>query len=184
MGLDISGYATMTKYVLERTDDLDADYEKRENEAYQYRQNYPEFARTEEGLEDEQWYDTATPKRIDIGHWTYSGWNVFRESLSEFQGIEDIREVWAELKAGKRSPDSVILHDIINFTDCDGAVGPKSVKRLAREFAYHKAAYLDWLETDDAVSDRHTAEWFRNSYLALTEGFAEVAEGGGFVVFR
>ena len=135
MGLDIHVYTNIRRVDPEEEKAILAD-ECPGDEAYTkgYRLPWinPDFPGREEGVE-------AVPYASD-GAWhfragSYSGHFQFRQDLCTLLGHGDFR-AWIN----KQSTDTHgPFEELINFSDCEGAIGPVVSKKLAKDF-------VDWEE--------------------------------------
>jgi hypothetical protein len=96
----------------------------------------------------------------------YSGYNEWRRELSRRAGHGDPKRVWeGVVTAGP-------FIELINFSDCEGVIGPVVSAKLARDFAEHEAKILASAEP-----------WFADLYHKWRKAF-EMAADGGFVDFH
>ena len=107
---------------------------------------------------------------------SYSGYNQWRERLAELAGYEpsphpgilhagepsSAATVWADPKPGP-------FVELINFSDCEGVIGPVTSAKLAQDFAAFQ-------EQADAVEDWEG--WFREQYAKWRTAFETAAQGG------
>lgn len=97
---------------------------------------------------------------------SYSGYNYAREKICKaVLGVEP-KEVWDNSEQFVGRP----LVKLIDFTDCEGTVGPDTSRLLGYELA---AADLNGLDT----YPRDVAEDFKRA-------FTQAANADGFVLFR
>ena len=61
---------------------------------------------------------------------------------------------------------------MINFSDCEGVIGPKTSAKLAKDFAEFQAQ-----------ADAHPDDWFRDLYTTWRRAF-ELASDDGAVGFH
>lgn len=99
---------------------------------------------------------------------SYGGYNRWREHLSQMALGVPPSTVWDNLEAYKDEP-FVLL---INFSDCEGAIGPESSMILHGQFEA-------WREQASEELD----EWDFKTYERFAKAFEEVA-GNGFVIFH
>ena len=118
---------------------------------------------------------------------SYSGYSNWRRTLSKMIGWE-IEDLW--LHVGTLVQRNENLNDVLNesdelkvdipfvellnFSDCEGFIGPKTSAKL----------YLDFLEWNEKakVSDPFKGGYFYETYKEWTKAF-EVASDGGCVIF-
>jgi hypothetical protein len=140
------------------------------------RQNDPCFEARGEGL------DLNAPHAGDVmgnePHWSYSGYNRLREMLAEFAGYplterkDRIFGIKMRHDAGAWSAKEGPFWELINFTDCDGTLGPKACSKLRddfRSYAERAAAHPD--------------EAFRGFYEEMSKMFEWAGDGTGAIVF-
>ena len=60
---------------------------------------------------------------------SYSGYNYWRDWLAGISGWGDAEQCWNSDKT--EGP----FYELINFSDCEGVIGPKVAAKLARDFA-------------------------------------------------
>jgi len=98
---------------------------------------------------------------------SYGGYNQWRDQLARLAG-------WSGATAAWDDPKSVSgpFGRLINFSDCEGYIGPAPAAKLAADFAEYQHA-----------ADRHPDEWFREQYSRWRKAF-EMAADGGLVDFH
>lgn len=67
---------------------------------------------------------------------SYSGYGEWRDWLAKAAGFESAKEVWSNNKDGP-------LSELINFSDCEGYIGPAVSAKLANDFDQLTAALGD-----------------------------------------
>ena len=103
---------------------------------------------------------------------SYSGYNEWRDWLAHVAGKSD-KEVWAD-------PDPTIpFVELINFSDSEGTIGPKTSAKLYEDFV------MMWSKALKAASklDADTSRWYLSRYLRWMDAF-ELARYEGFVRFH
>lgn len=97
-------------------------------------------------------------RRHDVG--PYSSYGFFRDALSRLMLAMSAEDVWSS----KRTEGPFV--ELINFSDCDGFIGPKTSAKLAVDFALH--------------ADKTTGaeKGFRREYAAFRRAFDRAALGG------
>ena len=105
----------------------------------------------------------------------YGGYNNWREELAKLAGYPvgvyyrvpgyapSATESYSQ---GAFQVASGPFHELICFSDCEGAIGPTVCAKLAKDFA-------EWDERAKAVGG-----WFYESYVMWREGFEFAADGG------
>lgn len=104
---------------------------------------------------------------LDFRAGSYSGYNAWRETLCERENGVSPAEVWKEPVVWK----DAAFFELINFSDCEGTIGPLACARLAQDFK--EARYR--IPSGD--------EWFDRLYETWAEAF-ELAANTGLVDFR
>lgn len=105
---------------------------------------------------------------------SYSGYGQWRERLAQFAGYPKAAfegEEPSHLVGAWMSPYGP-FHELLNFSDCEGAIGPAASARLAFDFASHQAR-----------ADASPDERFRHLYAEWRQAF-ELAALGGAVHFH
>jgi hypothetical protein len=178
MGIDISAYKDIIKV---STGHFDADGDpinKETGEAVEYdfrAYANPDFPGREEGVEDRAHYTAGSyGNGFSAG---YGRYNRLREELAKLGGWPVGEYVQYGVKhpthcekcwAGEKGPFS----ELINFSDCEGTIGPVVSKKLAADFAEHQGK-----------ADAHPSEEFRAFYAAMRNAF-ETGAQNGCVVFH
>jgi hypothetical protein len=96
---------------------------------------------------------------------SYSGYNEWRGDLSQLMLGVSARTVWGREEEFKDKP----FYELINFSDCEGIIGPVVARKLAADFAAHQTktdAYYDWWR-------RKYADWRKAFELAADGGLVE-----------
>lgn len=133
-----------------------------------------DFPGREEGVVDRAYYkgDFSVSAR-----WGYGRYNALREELAKLAGYPAgqyeqygmVRDSFCTtLWAGAQGP----FAELINFSDCEGVIGPVVSKKLASDFAEFQSK-----------ADAHEAEMFRDFYSTMRQAF-ELASENGFVDFH
>ena len=162
MGLDITAYCC-----LQETSDPDATYLGSQPK---------EFVARTDGLAEGRY---AASRSLHFRAGSYSGYNRWRDELAKLAGY---KAVWHKAPYDKTGEESHAagaweaaegpFWELINFSDCEGFIGPKTSAKLALDFA-------EFQPKADAVED----PWFRDLYARWREAF-EVASNGGAVDFH
>lgn len=177
MGLDITAYARIKK--LDAVFDEDGnplDYKTREPIAdyYQCRFNH-DFPGRAEGLEDRAVYSFENSNgAFQMG---YGGYNAWRNALAKHagypltpyvsHGVEDSNYA-AACWQGATGPFS----ELINFSDCEGDIGPVVAAKLAKDFA----------DFDERMKS-HMTDYHYQKYRDM-RACMEMAADGGAVSFH
>lgn len=155
MGLDISAHARLTP--------VECDGHRCDHIGIYVNDDFPGRA---EPLESGCYAtNDADPVKFRAG--SYSGYNAWRERLSRLAlGVEP-GAVWQRWSKFEGKP----FAELINFSDCEGTIGPIVSKRLAADFAafdetarekmdvYEYALYRDWLRAFERAADDGAVEF-------------------------
>lgn len=129
-------------------------------------------------------YHVSTPSpSLDFRAGSYSDYNEWRSVLALVGcGARD-REVW-ERPSEFRQKRFV---ELVNFSDCEGIIGPKTSQKLAVDFVASRP-------TDDAVRSAmstpareapdHDVEWWFTKYEAWFAAFRYAGNHSGVVEFH
>jgi hypothetical protein len=151
MGLDITAYRG-----LRRVECDDTEYGCDHLQPY----DNPDFPGRMAGLEEGH-YEAADSFGFRAG--SYSGYNQWREGLATLAGLPSPREVWENPDAYAGKP----FVELVNFSDCEGTIGPVVSAKLARDFA-------EWDDRAKAQMDDYEygryAGWRRAFKLAANNG--------------
>lgn len=161
MGLDISYYERLLPA-------NNATQEDRDNgEVQDWYVAHPDYE-TLDGLDYK--YVRGIGNRGHFRAGSYGGYNAWRQWLASIvHGVEP-REIWNNPDKYKGQP----FYELINFSDCEGVIGPKTSAKLAKDFADYQAQI-------DAMPDDES--WFKHAYKEWRHAF-ETAANTGFVEFH
>lgn len=107
---------------------------------------------------------------------SYSGYNLFRKVLCKsFYGF-DPEIIW-DKPNDYTNKDFV---ELINFSDCEGFIGPKTSKKLFNDFVKNENKFNKFLE--DERFDSQTKNNYKLLYNEWKKSF-EIASDGGVVRF-
>lgn len=178
MGLDITAYSKLEKIGVVYDEDgepidpqtceplLDDSIVLRANDAY------PDRAA---GLSAKGCYKFSGCYGFRAG--SYSSYNYWRDELAKLagwalSGYTQYNKEWPSYAASAWRATGGPFWELINFSDCEGVIGPIACQKLAKDFADHQ-------ELADAVDD----ERFRELYADWRQAF-EIASDGGAVEFH
>ena len=113
----------------------------------------------------------------------YSGYNRWREQLAELadypaveyetvEGYAPSRRMRRDAAAWKGLCNGKPFVELVNFSDCEGVIGPEVAAKLAKDFS-------EFDERAKAIKD----EWFYEKYNEWRKAF-EMAANGGAVKFH
>ncbi len=109
------------------------------------------------------WYKIEGSFRFPAG--SYSGYNKWRELLSRLFLFVDPSDVWSRPEHYARQP----FVELINFSDCEGFIGPETSGKLRVDFENHEKRFTEHHQTDqfDHILYRN----FRTAFgLACVDG--------------
>lgn len=182
MGLDITAYRRVTKLDVNFDEDGEAiDKDTGEPVDYDVRAYAnPHFPGREEGAENRAAYTAQESMGFRAG--SYSGYNAWRNELAKLAGypetpFESFGNVRMRHDAGAWVAGSGPFWELINFSDCEGTIGPVVSSKLAKDFS-------EWDERakqhdEDAGLNGGLYERFQEWRQAF-----EMAADGGLVDFH
>lgn len=111
----------------------------------------------------------------------YSRYNAWRATLARMVGIDSIERWW-------KAPDARPFAELLDFSDCEGIIGPVVSAKLARDFAEQQQAAEQFAaELDKGLEPWQraeiTGEYFLEKYALWRQAF-EAAAKGGYVHFH
>lgn len=177
MGLDISVYTDAKPLEEQPAKDADGHWPESvwdlDGAVYAWADEGNE--RSLRGLSPETWYSAAYSHGFRAG--SYSGYNRFREDLCRAAlGVEP-RKVWNDAAAYTERP----FYELINFSDCEGTIGPEAAADLYRDFGEQEEAVLAAVA---GTLDEMDLEWFAGLYAEWKEAFRVASQGHGIVEFH
>jgi hypothetical protein len=119
---------------------------------------------------------------------SYSGYNWWRRHLSLMALDEEPQTVWADPEAFAGEP----FVELIDFSDCEGCIGPKTSAKLAKDFRDYAAQAEAYARERGEQRDPNrgpladedqVGSWWLESYREWQEAF-ELASDDGFVKFH
>ena len=162
MGLDISAYQKLTKCAKDYGDDYDAGYEA----GAMYLTIIDSFANAADGYSG--WYETSGEKSFGFRAGSYGGYNTWRAWLAQLVG-NTAEKIWE-----KHEPGPFV--ELINFSDCEGTIGPKTSAKLAKDFA-------EWHDRAVLFGKKIGEDWFIDKYNQWAIAF-NLAANDGVVTFH
>ncbi len=166
MGLDITAYENISR--LDCTDDDGDPVDKVTGE---YIEDFcrvyvnPDFSDRADNLTD-GFYPFSDHSDFCAG--SYGGYNRWRELLAELAGYSP-EHVW---RSGHLHNKELPFRELVNFSDCEGTIGPVTSAKLAKDFA----EYRDKAGESDV-------EWFFDKYDEWQKAF-QMAANNGAVCFH
>lgn len=164
MGLDITAYEKLT-YVRPYTDGEDVSYPDEVGLYYACRVDCEHCAaaagRTQPGVY------TIDGERQDFRAGSYSGYNFWRRKLAELVGVTD-KGVWDGTETAPA------FGELINFSDCEGYIGPDVSSKLAQDFADWQGRAEEFSQGLGSFDGQYWIEryneWRKAFELASTDG--------------
>lgn len=105
---------------------------------------------------------------------SYSGYNRWREHLSMAIHGDMPEVIWTASRAGLGIYTGKPFVELIDFSDCDGVIGPVTAAKLAADFKTHR----------ETMSNKFPdLPWDMNVYDSFTKAF-EMAADSGCVIFH
>lgn len=172
MGLDITAYSKIKfdSPIILNEDSEDFD-DIIDDSIFLYTQEC--FELQNEGIGQGYYNHEGEEKRFSAG--AYSSYNSWRKELAKLVGTTD-QEIWNNIEKYKNTP----FFELINFSDAEGFIGPKTSAKL----------YKDFLDHDEkaAIYSKQIGEslphWsFKAKYDNWKEAF-KLASDGGAVCFH
>lgn len=182
MGLDISAYRRVTKLDVI----FDEDGEAIDKETHEYVDcdvrvfANPDFPGRAEGVEHRAAYKAQESMGFRAD--SYSGYNAWRNELAKLAGYpktpyETYGNVRVGHDAGAWAAEKGPFWELINFSDCEGTIGPVVSAKLAKDFSEwdERAKQYDQDNALDGYFYKRLQEW-RQAF--------EMASDGGLVDFH
>lgn len=107
---------------------------------------------------------------------SYSGYNMFREILCESFYELKPEVIWGNITKYK---DGDFI-ELINFSDCEGFIGPKTSKKLFNDFVKNEDKFNSFLDTK--INENTTKDYYKEKYQEWKKAF-EIASEDGVVRF-
>lgn len=156
MGLDVS-YYTDIQFVRKLREDEEY-FERGELEGDLYHLSpIADFVEQADGVDGI--YKVGSRSSFRVGSYSYYGF--WRDQLARMTGEHSAEAVWEKSRLGKDGP----FYALIDFSDCEGVIGPQTSNRLAQSFDV-------WLDrarefgAKDGRSFMETYEDFRRAFRA------------------
>lgn len=172
MGLDITAYSNVEFLEVMDTEAWEEKYYTHEEDmpfrttiAHHWESCYAE--RAEPVVENGVY--RINGKELGVHAGSYSGYNQWRDWLSRTMLGVPARAVWENEKIYKGRP----FYELIDFSDCEGIIGPVVAAKLAADFEQHQAAAEHYGQHEDGWYARKYHEWHKVFALAADNGFVE-----------
>jgi hypothetical protein len=159
MGLDCTAYSDIT-----RVPDKEHDADGVPIDDRVQADVHPHFTEQALGLINGAVYSYADAMGFRAG--SYGSYNQWRRELAGIAGYTP-EALWEG-----QVPDDVPFASLVNFSDCEGVIGPVVSKRLLTEF-----------ETFDSIASEQMSSYDYEKYKTWTKAF-RMAANNGFVDFH
>jgi len=107
-------------------------------------------------------------EEFDFRAGSYSGYNRWRDQLSRFAHGVSPETVWGNADyVGKP------FYELIEFSDCEGFIGPVVATKLSRDFQEHTSEAIKWSRQYGAEADywlQKYHDWMKAFRLASDNG--------------
>ena len=178
MGLDIYAYSNLVKLDCvfnEDNEPIDRNTGKPIDNYFKPHDN-GDFPGRIEGLDANSAYSFADCQ--DVFSLSYSGYSTWRDELARLAGYPVTTNVMGHSSyaagAWRRSCTGGPFYELINFSDCEGTIGPVVAKKLLRDFE-------EW--DDRAKHFETTLLRFYEHYQRFLHGL-EISADGGAIDFK
>lgn len=159
MGLDITSHGFLVKVDEKETRER---YKDGLPEYFiEIRHNIKEFAEQSADLIPGLYLGQS---RLKFRAGSYSGFNSWRDNLARFMDHASARALWENPQPGP-------FVELINFSDCEGLIGPKVAAKLMVDFLYHRERAQTWA-TDSYWLTKYD-EWLAACLVAARAGCIE-----------
>jgi hypothetical protein len=184
MGLDIHAASKAASHYLRGRSDDEAEDEKLfEADDVMYVYANDDFPDQAEGYADGFYRIHGESFGFRAG--SYSGYNAWRRHLCLMALDREPEDVWADPEHFAGRP----FVELINFSDCEGLIGPKTSAKLARDFAAFAERAEQYVnehsrpdKSGKGDDEDEVGPWFLESYREWRQAF-ELAADDGLVRF-
>lgn len=177
MGLDITAYSNLIPG--QPGEGFDADGDVLWDDGWVRLYENPDFPGRADGLDCSLAYREDEAESMGFRAGGYSGYGNWRNQLAKLAGYPEVRvdryntgNVELRHDHSAWNAESGPFWELINFSDCEGTLGPVVARKLAQDFA-------DFQEQ----ADRHPDDYFRERYADWRQAF-EMARNNGAVCFH
>ena len=132
-----------------------------------------DMARSLRGLQMGRCYETSG-NVIEFRAGSYSGYNKWRDELARRALDLPAATVWEDPSRFVEAP----FFELINFSDCEGTIGPDAAADLATDFCALRARIAA-----QPLANPQEETWFMDVHDQFQEAFELAASGGGLVLF-
>ena len=159
MGLDIISISK-----IEKSDNEDGFYIDKITEKTKYNHNHNY---------GEGWYESGVDsKTFDFRAGSYSTYSQFRQVLSKAILGCSPETVWLKEEEMKDAP----FFELINFSDCDGYMGPEVAEKLYNDFLAHAKQFVSYVYKN--IDDVNSREFLTIKYDNWAKACHNAKEGG------
>jgi hypothetical protein len=155
MGLDITAYSRL-QFLRRRAGDDNDDYDWSGHECSLWIE--PAFVAQADGMQEGIY---RFGEKFDFRAGSYGGYNHWRDQLCVMTHGVPAQTLW------DKPANYPAFSELINFSDCEGLIGPKTSGKLLHDFEAH----LD-------KAERMDPPYFLASYLEWVDAFRLAANGG------
>ena len=177
MGLDITAYRQLEKLTgVTSVDGVPTGPNGEEFDDYDlHAYTNSDFPGRNGSIEDRAFYKASGSMGFRAG--SYSGYNAWRDELAKIAGypsvaLNEYGVTRYSHAAGAWAESSGPFWEMINFSDCEGTIGPEISRKLAEDFAAF-----------DEKAKASEIGWFYETYQKWREAF-EMASDAGAVDFH
>jgi len=124
----------------------------------------PDFPERADGMDGRCRIATSAERSFRAG--SYSGYNAWRDELARFAGFKSDADAWENARS------TAPFWELLNFSDCEGIIGPVTSAKLARDFRENLSR-----------AEQHQDDWWKKKYREWMEAFESVT-ATGFVLFH
>ena len=149
------------------------DDEPAENDINVYQGTFDRISGLEVGI----YRETGESVNHDFHAGSYSTYNWFRRNLSTAIFGVSSENIWLNSESYKGRP----FYELIEFSDCDGIIGPDVSEKLYQDFETHRSNMVKYC-LDNFINDDDSYEYTMNLYDNFTKAF-KIAKEHGAVQF-
>lgn len=160
MGLDVTAYERVTMRGPWPQSNAEWNTVEENEEAALYVN--PDFPAQADGMKSGRYATSGGTKSVAAG--SYSGYNRWREQLAALVGTTP-QVVW-------ESPTPGPFVELINFSDCEGVIGPRTSAKLANDFDTWEERAATYGE------DLLDGDWWMTKYREWQAAFKLAANTG------
>jgi hypothetical protein len=175
MGLDITVYENVD---FDSFVDEDEIAEEMEDDMYHIYVVYDPLNQSD-GIKSGYYNVDGYSKSFRAG--SYSGYNMFRSILCESYYGFPAKELWEKMAQGDSMKGEPFV-EMINFSDCEGVIGPKTSAKLYEDFVAHESDFEKFINEHSMITSDYK-RYYIEKYKDWMEAF-KIASNNGFVDFH